>query len=236
MNRSRRILYGAVLAAALTALSGCGTASPAGTASGTGESTATPAQPAGTETTTAPAMPSWENNAQVEETGADAPAGFKAVAVTFRDHNPIRAELVVPQEWELVPVNDAAPHLLYSPVNILVDGESVGFLGNFPIELPEGASPQDEYFYVAVYNQLMSSAATWDNQYTPVKQTDTACAATCLATYEAQIMPDGRAREDPAVLAYDLDQRKYVGLAVSEGFLTPEQQTTVAESLTLAAA
>ena len=236
MNRNKKVLCGAVLAAAVTALSGCGTASPAGTASGNRESTTAPAQAEGTGTMTAPAMPSWENDARVEETGAGAPAGFQAVAVTFRDHNPIRAELVVPQEWELVPVNDAEPHLLYSPVNILVDGECVGFLGNFPIELPEGTSPQDEYFYVAVYHQLMSSAATWDNQYTPVKQTDTACAATCLATYEAQIMPDGQPQENPAVLAYDLEQGKYIGLAVKEGLLTPEQQTTVAESLTLAAA
>ena len=207
----------------------CGGAPPAAMSSDAGEDTTVPTQ-------TTQAMPVWENDAQVEETGADAPEGYKAVAVTFRDHNPIRAELIVPEDWELAPVNDTEPHMLYSPVNILVDGENVGFLGNFPIELLEGTSPQDEYFYVAVYNQLMSNAVTWNNAYTPVKQTDKTSAATCRVSYAAQVMPDGEAKESPAVLAYDLDLMKYVGLEVNEGFLTSAQQTEVAESLTLTAA
>lgn len=217
----------------LLGLSGCagGRTSPSSTAR-SGGGTGTSAQP------TQQTLPTQYNHAAVTEMKQNAPDGFRSVLLTFYDHTPMQCNMVVPEGWELRPVNDTKIHDAYSPVDIYVANKKIGYVGNW--DYSKEGTPGSEIdesnanYYVSIYGQLMLGAHyNWNNDYTPVRRTDTAASATCRVFYDKNITEDGKVHYNDGILSYDKTLGKYVQMEIEDGLLTKEQLRVIAASIRL---
>lgn len=213
----------------ILALSGCagGRTSPSSTARSGG----------GTTASAQATQPTQYNRATVIKTAQVAPDGFRSVRLTFFDHTPMQCDMVVPEGWELRPVNDQQTHEALSPVDIYVGNARVGYVGNWDYSGNGNPGDIDESsatYYVSIYSQLMLGAHyNWDNEYTPVRRTDTAASATCRVFYDKNITQAGKVHYNDGILSYDKTLEKYVQMEIEDGLLTKEQLRTIAASIRL---
>lgn len=213
----------------LLGLSGCagGRTSPSSTARSGGE----------TGTTSQQTLPTWNNLAEVTGTAQTAPDGFRSVRLTFFDHTPMQCSMVVPEGWELRPVNDQQTHKALSPVDIYVGNARVGYVGNWDYSGNGNPGDIDESsatYYVSIYSQLMLGAHhNWDNEYTPVRRTDTASSATCRVFYDKNITQDGKVHYNDGILSYDHTLMRYIQMEIEDGLLTKERLRVIAQSIRL---
>jgi hypothetical protein len=108
---------------------------------------------------------------------------------------------------------------------------SVGF-DSFTYYPEAGDNPR------AVYNKLMlGSLVSWDNEYTPVKKSDTLNTATCKIS-RTQMEPGMAAASSPikysqGILAHDYDLLVYIGIEIEEGVLSKEELDVLVDSIVL---
>lgn len=179
--------------------------------------------------------------------------GYYETAVAFpayqegkKDYNaniyetaPFILRMTLPDGWSIREPADKTPSMFaFTPMDIYNGTERAGMVGFNVFELMEGV-PEDR-FYRMVYHQLMlGSMVNWDNGYTPVTGTKTACTATCQVMSKdggpewAGRMPDAPVRLSPAILSYDKNLRVYIAMPFQEGSLTDEQLQTIARSIRL---
>lgn len=197
------------------------------------------ASSSGTGTTAQPTLPTWNNQAEAAETVQTAPDGFRSVRLAFYDHTPMQCDMVVPEGWELRPLNDTKIHAAYSPVDIYIANKKVGYVGNW--DYGKEFNPEYEIdesnptYYVSIYSQLMLNAhCNWNNDYTPVRRTDAAVSATCRVFYDKNLTEDGKVHYNDGILSYDKTLGKYIQMEIEDGLLTKDQLHTIAESIRLA--
>ncbi|MDO5603458.1 MAG: hypothetical protein Q4G07_11895 [Oscillospiraceae bacterium] len=147
------------------------------------------------------------------------------------DISPFVLHIDLPAKWEIsVPTSGDEAAAGFSAVDIVEGEKHIGEISYNTFELSEDAT--DENFYRSVYNQLMlSSIATWDNEYTPVKEDDNSCSATC------KIMVNPPNQEEtlyyPGILAYNKDLLVYISISFEENALSDEMLTDIAKSISL---
>ena len=176
----------------------------------------------------------WDNSASVADTDAGASSGYKSVRITFNttstSRNPLYLDMIVPGNWDLKPVNDKAFHAAYSPVDIYLQNKKIGYVGNWSYEIPNGK----ELSYVSIYNQIMLGAHyNWNNEYTPIKNTELTCTATCRVFYDSNITEDQKEKYNDGILSYDNSLCKYIQMEIDDGVMTKEQIKAIASSVSL---
>ena len=84
---------------------------------------------------------------------------------------------------------------------------------------------------------MLGSVVSWDIDYTPVKENDTACTATCKVMHRIALPGQDNASAEviyhPAILSYDRDLLAYIGIEFAEGTVTEEELTEIARSIHL---
>lgn len=172
-------------------------------------------------------------------------AGGRQATVTYTeaDGNRFQLTLELPSDWTLRP--DEGDALLFGApfglVNIYHGGERVATISYCDYDDPAGyANPDQPNYRRAVYNQLMLGGhVSWDNDYTPVVQTETTCTATCQVMHQgtenwAGQLPEAPESYTPGILSYNAKLLRYVAVAFTEGAATDEQVLAVARSIRLA--
>lgn len=124
----------------------------------------------------------------------------------------------------------------WSPMDIKLNGETVGTADYSTFELYDGVERSDPNFYRMVYNQLMLSAqANWDNDYTVVKQDETSENAVTkigiVADYGSG--SPGETTYHPGILAFSTEFCVYVNISLESGIFTDEQIEYIARSIEL---
>lgn len=90
-----------------------------------------------------------------------------------------------------------------------------------------------ENFYISVYGGIMlGSVVSWDDSYTPVRETDRTCNATCRIRQQ-EGGAGGTTSYDDGILCYDIDLLRYVAIAVDDGTLSAAQLKDFALSVKL---
>lgn len=176
-----------------------------------------------------------EESSRITFPAAKVETDIQAAAAVF-DIEPFQVSIQLPKGWTLRSGEDTTDPLTCprTPLDIY-DGETrVGSIGYNTFEVYPDAT--EENFYRMVYNELMlPNLVTWDSNYTPVRQTETTCNATCQVASilhgEAGRMPETEPVYSPAVLAYDTELLVYVAASFEEGSLTGEQLTEIAASI-----
>ena len=211
----------------LLGLSGCagGRTSPSSTAR-SGGGTGTSAQP------TQQTLPTQYNHAAVTEMKQNAPDGFRSVLLTFYDHTPMQCNMVVPEGWELRPVNDTKIYHADSPVDIYVADRRVGYIGNHSYVKEE----VDEEKFESIYHDLMGAHYNWYDGFTLVEETETASTAICKVVADREITGDSTTRYGDGILSCDKTQEKYLQIEIEDGLLTQEQLRIMAASIVLSPA
>ena len=159
------------------------------------------------------------------------------VTITFKDHNPIKLSLSIPNTWRLEPVNDKQIYIGYcSPVDIYLDDEKIGYIANNIFsEFPEqwkADNPGWENNYYSIYNQLMgSNHITWNQDYKVIEKNEFGETATCKIFNDIVAMPDKQNTLDDGVLSYNKSVNKYILIYLENGILAPEELTTLAKSI-----
>ena len=86
--------------------------------------------------------------------------------------------------------------------------------------------------YRAVYGELMlPNHATWDCEYTVVKDRGNVNAATCKSFTDYVVSESGEDEYAPAALAYNSELSVYVSFIFHDGSITDEERTTLARSV-----
>lgn len=187
------------------------------------------------------------------EPSAKPAAGYGEVVVTFPAYQegktaynakiyetkPFELHMALPDGWSVRQPQDKTPSMSgFTPMEIYSGKEQAGVVSFNVFEQMEGV-PEDR-FYRMVYNQLMLGATVnWDNGYTPVAGTDTACTATCQVMRKdngpewAGRMPDAPVHRSPGILSYDEKLLVYIAMDFQAGSVTDEQLRTVARSIRL---
>lgn len=151
------------------------------------------------------------------------------------DISPFTLNIDLPSGWSIQnPGGELLPDVGggFSPVDILNGDKTVGSIDYNVFELYEGTT--DENFYRSVYNQLMlGSVVSWDNDYSPVKEDETSCTATCKVSVRDP--ETDSTTYYPAILAYNKDLLVYVNIAFDENAVDEETLSAMAESVRLAA-
>lgn len=152
---------------------------------------------------------------------------------------PFTMKMLVPYGWTISFPEDQAHSIPFTPMDIRDSGGTVmGSVGYCTFELYPDTTPEN--FYRSVYSGLMlGSMVSWDCEYTPVKETETTCNATCYV-YTKDTGPEWGGRMPsapvtylPAILAYDKELLVYIAASFDAGRITPEQQRVMAQSVTL---
>lgn len=156
----------------------------------------------------------------------------RTASLTYReaDGNTFQLQLELPEDWELrlILPNETT---LYAPVAIYRGDEQIGTISYCDFELYEGTTAEN--FYRSVYNQLMlGSMVNWDNEYTPVTQTETTCTAT-VQIYHREGDASGEVWYNPGILSYNTELLRYVAISINEGAASDSQIQEIARSLTL---
>lgn len=177
----------------------------------------------------------WDTQVAIEQ---NAGAGGNQAVLTYTesDGNVLRLGLTLPESWSLaLPDADAEENrIAFAAVLVYADGEPVGTISYSDFEPYENVPPED--YYRAVYNQLMlGSMVNWDNEYTPVVETENACTAT-VQIYHREGYGDGYASGlewySPGILSYNKELLRYIAIGLAEN-TTNEQVLEIAKSLTL---
>ncbi|HIY08393.1 MAG TPA: M56 family metallopeptidase [Firmicutes bacterium] len=144
--------------------------------------------------------------------------------------------LQLPEGWTLGSASQEEQETVYAaPVGVYDDGGNrVGTIAYSDFSLPEGVPPQQEYR--AIYSGLMlGSVVNWDNEYTPVSQTDSTVSATVqVARRQEPGDVSAPVAYTPGVLAYHRQRQRYVAMEFAAGSLSPDQQQAIAASVVLA--
>ena len=156
----------------------------------------------------------------------------RTASLTYReaDGNTFQLQLELPEDWELrlILPNETT---LYAPVAIYRGDEQIGTISYCDFELYEGTTAEN--FYRSVYNQLMlGSMVNWDNEYTPVTQTETTCTAT-VQIYHREGDASGEVWYNPGILSYNTELLRYVAISINGGAASDSQIQEIARSLTL---
>lgn len=153
---------------------------------------------------------------------------------------PFQVSILLPEGCTLSTdyLNPANAQSGWSPVELQMDGRAVGVMDYNIFELyPDGPAIHEPGFYRMVYNQLMLSVqGNWDNDYTPVSQTDVSeNAVTQIATVKdyGNGRSDNPIRYSPGVLAYNTELLVYVNISLEDGAFTDAQIADMAASITL---
>ncbi len=177
----------------------------------------------------------WDTQVAIEQ---NAGAGGNQAVLTYTesDGNVLRLCLTLPSNWSLaLPDADAEENrIAFAAVLVYADGEPVGTISYCDFEPYEDVPPEN--YYRAVYNQLMlGSMVNWDNEYTPVVETENACTAT-VQIYHREGYGDGYASGlewySPGILSYNKELLRYVAIGLAEN-TTNDQVLEIAKSLTL---
>lgn len=150
------------------------------------------------------------------------------------DIEPFRMSIKLPAGCVIEPSDD--PQGGWSPMDIRLNGETVGTADYNIFELYDGVDRSDPNFYRMVYNQLMLSAqANWNNGYTVVKQDD----VSENAVTNVGIVSDygsgnpGEMTYLPGILAFNTDLCVYVSISFGNGVFTEKQINDIAASIVL---
>ena len=157
-------------------------------------------------------------------------------AAAIYNIEPFQVSIQLPEGWTLRAGEETADPLTCprTPVDIYDGDRRVGSIGyNTFVLYPDTT---EENFYRMVYNELMlPNLVTWDCEYTPVRQTETTCNATCRVQSvlhgEPGRMPEAEPVYSPAVLAYDTQLLVYVAASFEEGSVTDDQLAEIADSI-----
>ena len=146
------------------------------------------------------------------------------------DIEPFKLTLELPSGWTIIiPENKDELKGGFSSVNIY-NNDYIGCISYNTFIIYEGTT--EENFYRSVYNQLMlGSMVNWDFDYTPVKEDENNCAATCKIM---QKLPNqNEPSYSPGILAYNKDLLVYISIAFDEDTVTDDELKSIAESITL---
>ncbi|MBC8571396.1 M56 family metallopeptidase [Zongyangia hominis] len=149
---------------------------------------------------------------------------------TEADGHVFRLQAALPSDWSLR-LMSADERGFYGPVAVYRGEERIGVISYSDFEIYEGTT--EDNFYRMVYNRLMlGSMANWDNEYTPVNQTDTTCTATCRV-YHREGDASGEVWYSPGILAYNTDLLRYIVIDLAEGSATQAEVDAIARSIVL---
>lgn len=150
------------------------------------------------------------------------------------DIEPFKMSIELPAGCDIVKSEDAQGG--WSPMDIRLNGETVGTADYNIFEIYDGISRSDPNFYRMVYNQLMLSAqANWNNDYTVVRQDD----ASENAVTKIGIVSGfgsgspGDITYQPGILAFNTDLCVYVNISLESGVFSDEQIESIARSIDL---
>lgn len=147
------------------------------------------------------------------------------------DISPFVLNIDLPTNWKIsVPTSNNEAAAGFSAVDIVEGEKLIGEISYNTFEISEDAT--DENFYRSVYNQLMlGSITTWDNEYTPVKEDNNSCNATC----KIMVTPPNQEQTlyYPGILAYNKELLVYISISFEENALSDEMLTDIAKSISL---
>ncbi len=192
-----------------------------------------------------------DSESALESSGsANVPAGFAWQAVTFPandigktqysgkvfDIAPFTLELLLPDGWTLkTPEAEGdAAWGLFSTVGIYQGEVRIGSMGCNTFQLYEDAGDNPR----AVYSQIMTgSVVSWEEDYTPVVQSEAACTATCRirrqVPKDGQAMAAAKTQYSRGILSYDKNLLVYVGIQLEEGVIADKSLWAIAKSVKL---
>lgn len=150
------------------------------------------------------------------------------------DIEPFRMSIELPAGYVIEPSENTEGG--WSPMDIRLNGKTVGTADYNIFELYDGVDRSDPNFRRMVYNQLMLSAqGNWGNDYTVVKQdevSENAVTKIGIVSGYGSGSP-GEITYLPGILAYNTDLCVYVNISFENGVLTDEQLTDIAASIRL---
>lgn len=188
----------------------------------------------------------------VTETNDEAPDGYKSVRITFMDYNPINVDMVVPENWTLKAKNDSLNadfgEGYCRKVEAFVGDKKVADIYDSIFSLEYGDN------YTMIYTYIKMGHIRWLDEYREISNDGKSAAAVTnvlgwwnvtdddedlLAYY-----PNLTKSEDgltyvmslDAVLSYNKDVLKYVGMSVEQDLLSTEALELIAKSIVLTAA
>lgn len=149
---------------------------------------------------------------------------------------PFTMRLSLPDGWTVRKPEKEEQTIPLMAMEIYNDDTVIGSVGYMTFEISPGTN--EENFHRMIYNQLMlGSVINWDNDYTPVTMTETACTATCqvMVKYpkEGQSMAEAEEVFTPAILSYEEKLLVYIGMSFEQGAVTDEQLAVIAKSIRL---
>jgi len=154
------------------------------------------------------------------------------------DVEPFTLAIDLPEGWtvKLPAEEERKTSYAFTPVYLFKGETFMGSIGYNVFELYEDTT--EENFYRSVYNQLMlGSMYNWNREYTPVRETENSCSATCRIMTKTPEKGQSAAAADevflPGVLSYNIDMLVYVAIQLEEDAVTDEQLKTIAESINL---
>lgn len=171
------------------------------------------------------------------------PENQAAVEYYENDGGAIRLGLSLPAGWSLQTGGEGLPlGFPFGQVNLLDgSGSLAGTLSYTQCDDLTGyATPGEERFRVALFNELMlGSLVNWNNDYTPVTQTQTNGVATCRLWWRdsgeewAGRMAEAPEHYAPGILAYDTTLGRSFAVQFTENALTDAQLRQLAESISI---
>ena len=143
---------------------------------------------------------------------------------------PFSVTLNLPEGWNLDKLE--TDNEGYPPIASLCDenGAAIGLV-QFNTYIPDNELSSEENYYRYVYNQLMlGSFVSWDCDYTPVKEGEDFCNATCMVMTDKH--DGGEIQYNKGILAYNESLGVYTSIYFSAD-VTDEMQKSVAQSITI---
>lgn len=169
-------------------------------------------------------------------------AGQTAIHYAETDGNRFTLQLTLPAGWTAAPAGEDALSLgfPYGQVNLyngLALAATISY--NECDDLTGYSTPEQGNFRRALFSGLMlGSVVNWDNDYTPLTQTQTAGVATCQIMQKdgeayAGNMAQAPEQFTPGILAYNTSLGRAIAIQFADNALTDDQLRQIAASITL---